>query len=249
MITPLEQFKILELLNLKNNYMDMTITNSTLYMYISLIMIYIMMKGIYINKEVLGGKWQHLIEYIYIKIEEIIKETLGERYIKYYPLLFSIFIFILMNNIIGMVPYSFTTTSHFIVNITLSLSIMIGVTLIGIIKYKFNFIKLFVPSGLGDQIFIKIMIPLIFCIEIISYLSRIFSLAVRLTANISAGHTLLKIIANFGILYASFYPYLLLIPIIFLCGIFLLEIAVAFIQAYVFMLLTATYINDAENLH
>lgn len=250
MRTPLEQFKIIDILNIRNKYFDISITNSTIYMFLSIILIYLFIKGIYRDKNILGNKWQQLIELIYIKLEELIKEIIGEKNIRYFPFLFSLFLFILINNLIGMVPYSFTITSHFIVNLTLSLSIMIGVTLIGIYKYKFYFIKLFIPSGLGDQIFIKIMIPLIFCIEIISYLSRIFSLSVRLTANISAGHTLLKIIANFGIMYTYFYPYIIIvIPLVFLCGVFLLEIAVAFIQAYVFMLLTATYINDAENLH
>ena len=247
MRTPLEQFKIIDLFTLKNKYFIISFTNSTLYMLLSIILIYYFIIAIYIYKQnqsprLLGGKWKQLIEILYIYLESIIKEILGNKNIRYYPLLFTLFIFILINNLIGMIPYSFTTTSHFIVNITLSLSIMIGVTLISIYKHKIYFIKLFIPSGLGDQFIIKIIIPLIFFIEIISYLSRIFSLSIRLTANLTAGHTLLKIIANFGLLYTSMYPYIfIIIPIILLSGVFLLEIAVAIIQAYVFMLLTAIY--------
>lgn len=185
---------------------------------------------------------------IYIKIEEIVKEMIPGEYRRYIPFSIIIFLFILTNNVIGLIPYSFTTTAHFIMTITMSLTIMIGVTIIGITKHKFKFINLFIPQGLNEG-FIKFIIPLIFFIEILSYLIRVISLSVRLSANLMSGHTLLKIIANFGLKYSLAFPILLIIPIGLLIAIYLLEIGVAIIQAYVFTLLTTTYIRDTELLH
>ena len=170
----------------------------------------------------------------------------GNNKKKYIPILYTLFIFILINNILGLIPYSFTTTSHIIINITMSLSIMIGITLIGFNKYSYKFFKLFIPSGLSKGP-TKYIIPLIFCIEFISYLSRIISLSVRLTANMLSGHILLNLISSYG--FKLFFPFLFFIPILILLPFILLELGIALIQSYVFTVLTCAYIKDVEQLH
>lgn len=248
MNSPLEQFKINPIIRIYNNWIDLTITNSTIFIIISILIIFILFTSLN-NRSLIGNKNSQLFQLIYLKLEEIINEIIGKRYNKYIPLMYSIFIFILLNNIIGLIPYSFTTTSHFIITMTMSLTIMIGVTLIGFFKYSYKFFYLFIPNGL-NQGFTKYLIPFIFIIELISYLARILSLAIRLAANLISGHTLLNIIGNFGFKYTFLSPYIfIIIPILFIALIFLLEIGIALIQAYVFTLLTITYIKDAELLH
>jgi ATP synthase subunit 6 len=247
MKTPLEQFLIKPIIEINNEWLDLTITNSTIYLIITVILTLLIININIYNKKIIKTRWGLVIEQLYLKIEEIVKDLIPKEYKRYIPLIFILFLFILGNNIIGLIPYSFTTTAHIILTITMSLSIIIGVTYIGIKKHKLNFIKLFIPQGL-DNGFMKLIIPLIFFIEIISYLIRIISLSVRLTANLMSGHTLLKIVANFGLKYSIFFPILLIIPIILLSIIYILEIAVAIIQAYVFTLLTTTYIRDTELL-
>lgn len=249
MISPLEQFIIKPIVRIYSNWYDLSISNSTIYTFFSIFLIF----GLYYitivkDNKIIKNRWGYSIEILYKKIEEVGKDMLPFVYKKYIPLIINIFLFILLNNVIGLIPYSFTTTAHFIFTLTMSLTIIIGVTFIGFSKHKIYFFKLFIPKGL-DKGGVKILIPLIFFIEIISYLIRIISLSVRLTANLMSGHTLLKIVANFGLKYSLSFPLLLIIPISLLSAIFLLEIGVAIIQAYVFTLLTATYIKDTELLH
>lgn len=238
--SPLEQFEIIPVIRIYNNFIDFTINNSTIFMGISIIFIISIIKITNTNK-IIGRNWQNTIEIIYTSVEKEIKEMLKKKGYKYIPFILTIFIFILINNIIGLIPYSFTTTSHFIVTITFSLSLFIGYTIIGIKRYGIKFINLFIPSGVP-----KFLIPLLFIIEIISYFSRIISLAVRLAANLIGGHSILKIIAGFGMKLSK---WLLFIPLIFLTLLMGLETMVAIIQAYIFVVLLTTYIKDAEYLH
>lgn len=236
--SPLEEFNIYNILRLNSKYYDITISNMTIYLIIGGIIITSI--KIINNNKIKNNKWRKTINIIYNKIEEMNKDFL--KFTKYLPFILYIFIFIIINNLIGIIPYSFTTTSHFIITITMSLSIIIGITLIGFYKHSFKFFYLFIPSNLN----IKIIIPLIFIIELISYLSRIVSLSVRLTTNMISGHILLHLISSFGFLlplFLSFIPLLLLFPF------FILEIAVCLIQAYVFTLLTLSYIKDVYYLH
>ncbi len=249
MFSPLEQFLIKPIVRINpTNWIDLTISNSTVYMLIVTIIIVTLLK---INKEndlIIKQRYGIIITKLYSAIEGIGSEMIREEHKKYIPITISLFLLILVNNTLGLIPYSFTVTAHFIITITMSLSIMIGVTIIGVKKYKIRFLTLFIPSGLNEGN-IKYIIPLIFIIELISYLMRIVSLAVRLTANLMSGHTLLKIIANFGLKYTISIPILLILPVTLICGVFLLEIGVSIIQAYVFTLLTITYIKDTELLH
>lgn len=249
MFSPLEQFKIISFLRIFNNWIDLSITNSTFYLFFSILIILALVGGSTLNNKLVSNKLNYMFEVLYTKIEDIVSDIIGKKYNHYIPFAISIFLFILFNNIIGLVPYSFTTTSHIIITLTMSLTIIIGITLIGFMRHSLKFFTLFVPNGL-NQGATKFILPLIVFIEIISYISRIISLSIRLTANLTSGHTLLKIIANFGLKYTYFYPYILLIlPLIVLSLLFLLEIGVSLIQAYVFTLLTLTYIKDVELLH
>lgn len=248
MYNPLEQFTITPLIRIYNDWIDFTISNSTIMLLISVLSILFLTSTI--NNNILGNKWSRFIELAYISLQDIVTSMLpGRKNEKYIPLIINIFFFILLNNLIGLIPYSFTTTSHIAITLTFSLSIIIGVTFLGFKKHSIGFFRLFIPSGLNKG-FIKFLIPLIFIIELISYLTRIISLSVRLTANMMSGHTLLKIIANFGLQYTFFYPYFfVLIPFLILLPVVILELGVAIIQAYVFTMLTASYIKDAELLH
>lgn len=240
---PLEQFKLKVIYRLHNKYIDLSITNSSIIIILSILFIIIINSN---NNKIINNKWDILIENIYIKINTIVKEMVGLN--KYTPLIYSIFFFILTNNIIGLIPYSFTTTSHLIINLTFSLSIIIGITLIGVYKHSYKFFNLFIPSGLSKGP-TKFLIPLIFLIEFISYLSRIISLSVRLTANMLSGHIMLNLIASFGYKLVLSIPFLFFIPITILFPFILLELGIAFIQSYVFIVLTCAYLKDVEHLH
>jgi F-type H+-transporting ATPase subunit a len=171
----------------------------------------------------------------------MISDTAGSNAKPYFPFIFSLFMFVLFCNMLGMLPYSFTVTSHIIVTLLLAIFIFIAVTIIGFLKHGFGYLKLFVPSGVP-----AILLPLITVIEIISYLSRPVSLSVRLFANMMAGHTMLKVFGGFVISLGVLGGWL---PLGFSVALTGLEILVAFLQAYVFAILTCIYLNDALNLH
>ena len=173
-------------------------------------------------------------------INNLIADTAGKEGKKFFPLVFSLFMFILFGNLFGMIPYSFTFTSHIIVTFGLALGVFIFVTLLGFIKHGLKFFSFFVIPGLPIY-----MLPLLIPIEVISYLSRPISLAVRLFANMLAGHTLLKVFAGF----VSALGFFGILPLVFIVALTGLEILIAFLQAYVFAILTCLYINDALHLH
>lgn len=165
----------------------------------------------------------------------------------YFPFIYVLFLFILINNLIGMVPYSFASTSHFILTFSISFTVVLGATILGFSKYGLKFFSLFVPAGcpLG-------LLPLLVIIELISYLARNVSLGLRLSANILSGHMLLNILAGFcyNIMTSGFLFFFLgLIPLAFIIAFSGLELGVAFIQAQVFVVLTSSYIKDALDLH
>ena len=176
-----------------------------------------------------------------LEAAKMISDTAGSNARSYFPFIFTLFMFVLFCNMVGMLPYSFTVTSHIIVTFVLAAFIFIGVTIIGFIKHGFAYLKLFVPSGVPI-----ILLPLIVVIEIISYLSRPISLSVRLFANMLAGHTMMKVFGGFVVSLGIIGGWL---PLSFTVALTGLEILVAFLQAYVFAILTCIYLNDALNLH
>ena len=171
----------------------------------------------------------------------MISDTAGSRAKPYFGFIFSLVMCVLFCNMFGMIPYAFTVTSHIIVTFILASFIFVGVTIIGFMKHGFGYLKLFVPSGVP-----AVLLPLIVVIEVISYLSRPVSLSVRLFANMMAGHTMMKVFGGFVISLGIVGGWL---PLSFSVALTGLEILVAFLQAYVFAILTCIYLNDALNLH
>jgi F-type H+-transporting ATPase subunit a len=177
----------------------------------------------------------------YTFVAKMISDTAGTNAKPFFPFIFTLFMFVLFCNMVGMLPYSFTVTSHIIVTFILAAIVFIGVTIIGFVKHGIKYLELFVPKGVPVVLF-----PLIVIIEIISYLSRPISLSVRLFANMMAGHTMLKVFGGFVISLGILGGWL---PLGFSIALTGLEILVAFLQAYVFAILTCIYLNDALNLH
>ena len=191
--------------------------------------------------QLIPGRWQSMAELSYVFIANLVRDTVGTEGRTYFPFIFSVFMFVLFGNMWGMIPYSFTFTSHIIVTFAMALVIFVGVTIIAIIKHKMRFFSFFMPPGVPIY-----MAPLLIPIEIISYLSRPISLSVRLFANMLAGHTLLKVFAGFVVSLGILAGWLPLAFIVALTG---LEIVIAFLQAFVFAILTCLYLNDALHLH
>ncbi|MBE89659.1 MAG: F0F1 ATP synthase subunit A [Rhodospirillaceae bacterium] len=238
--SPLAQFEIKPLYKLELSGYDVSFTNSALFMTLAFLLITFFLLLSTKKRATVPGRWQVMAELSYEFIASLIRDTIGSEGRKYFPFVFTAFMFILIGNLLGMTPYSFTFTSHIVVTFALAFFIFIGVTIIAIAKHGLHFFSFFLPPGTP-----WLMAPLLIPIEIISYLSRPISLSVRLFANMLAGHTLLKVIAGFvGLLgFAGVLPLALVTA---LTG---LEILIAFLQAYVFAILTCLYINDALHLH
>ena len=220
---------------------DFSFTNASLFMIISAATVLLFLFLGTKEKNLVPSKLQLLAELSYNFVAKMISDTAGSKAKPYFPFIFSLFMFVLLCNMVGMLPYSFTVTSHIIVTLIMAIFIFIAVTVIGFIKHGFKYLKIFVPSGVPT-----LLLPLITVIEIISYLSRPVSLSVRLFANMMAGHTMLKVFGGFVISLGMLGGWL---PLGFSVALTGLEILVAFLQAYVFAILTCIYLNDALNLH
>ena len=246
MASPLAQFEIKTIIPINILNYDVSFTNSSLTMILSLLTI-ISFLYLGIKKgHIIPNKIQSLVELSYEFIAGIVNDNIGKEGIKYMPFVFTLFFFILIGNLIGMLPFIFTWTSHIIVTFAISFFIFLGVTGIAIYKHGIiKFLAFFAPAGVP-----KLMLILLIPIEIISYISRPISLSVRLFANMMAGHTLLKVIGGFVfVLGANTFLIGGILPVAFLVALTGLEIVIAFLQAYVFAILTCLYINDAIHLH
>ena len=239
---PMSQFDVYRIgPEIKVGAFDISFTNASLFMIISTVSILLVFNLGSKRNSVLPNKMQLLAELSYTFVAKMISDTAGSKAKPYFAFIFSLFMFVLFCNMFGMIPYAFTVTSHIIVTFILASFIFIGVTIIGFIKHGFGYLKLFVPSGVP-----AVLLPLIVVIEIISYLSRPISLSVRLFANMMAGHTMMKVFGGFVISLGLVGGWL---PLSFSVALTGLEILVAFLQAYVFAILTCIYLNDALNLH
>ena len=246
MASPLAQFEIKEIFPITVNDINISFTNSSLAMLITALLILLILILGTRKVQLIPNKFQTLLELSYEFISDMINDNIGQEGKKYLPFIFSIFLFILIGNLLGMLPFSFTWTSHIIVTFAIAFFIFIFVTILAILKHGFfKFLGFFAPSGVP-----KPMLILLVPIEIISYLSRPVSLSVRLFANMMAGHTLLKVIGGFVfVLGANSFIIGGVLPVAFLVALTGLEIVIAFLQAYVFAILTCLYINDAIHLH
>lgn len=238
---PLAQFEIKTLIPLKIGETDVSFTNSSLFMALAIgFAILFLVLGMR-KRDLVPGRWQSMAEISYEFIANLLRDTVGSEGRKYFPFVFSLFMFILFGNLLGMIPYSFTFTSHVIVTFAMAITVFIGVTVLGFVKHGMHFFSFFVPPGVS-----VVLWPLMIPIEIISYLSRPISLSVRLFANLTAGHTMLKVFAGFVVSLGVVGGVLPLAFVVALTG---LEFLIAFLQAYVFTILTCFYINDAIHLH
>tara|TARA_B100000579_G_scaffold68585_1_gene51515 strand:- start:193 stop:927 length:735 start_codon:yes stop_codon:yes gene_type:complete len=239
---PMHQFNVHKIgPEIKIGGIDLSFTNASLFMLFSAALILIFLLFGTKEKKIVPSKIQLISEMLYNFVAKMISDTAGKKAKPYFSFIFSLFIFILFCNMIGMLPYSFTVTSHIIVTLAFAVFIFVGVTILGFVIHGFKYLKIFVPSGVP-----AVLLPIIMVIEIISYLSRPISLSVRLFANMMAGHTMLKVFGGFVISLGLVAGWL---PLTFSIALTGLEILVAFLQAYVFAILTCIYLNDALNLH
>lgn len=245
--SPLEQFEIVTVLPLTFFNLNISLTNSSLFLIIALGFIFFWLNLSFYKNSLIPNNWQIVKESVYSITVSMVKDNIGKKGEVYFPFFFTLHLILLSCNLFGMIPYSFTITSHIAFTFSLALSIFIGINIIGLQLHGLKFFSLFLPRGVP-----LIIVPLLITIEFISYIIRVFTLSIRLFANMTSGHTLLKIIAGFswtmlsaGGLLAFFH----LLPLALLFILIGLELSIAALQAYVFTLLSCIYLNDVLDLH
>ena len=253
--SPLEQFELISLLPMTFLNFDFSITNLLIINFIMLMFFITLVYFIGFNIKNLDNKsfylvpnsWQIFVETLYDVVSQLLFDNINLEGEKYFPYISMIFLYILFSNLIGLIPYSFTATSHIVVTFTLSFSIFIGVNIIGFQKHKLNMLSLIIPAN--STLFLAlVLVP----IEFVSYIAKPISLGVRLFINLMAGHTLLKVIVGFAwsmLLLEDLIAIAHLVPLFLLVILMGLELGVALIQAYVFTILICIYLNDSVNLH
>ena len=239
--SPLEQFKIKELVDIQLFGYNTSITNSSLFMILSGLFIVIYFTIAFKGKFLIPTRLQLSGEIIYSMIFNMLEQNVGAKGRKFVPLIFTVFMFILTCNLFGMLPYGFTVTSHISITSGIAMMIFLLVTLLGLYLHGLRFFSLFLPAGTPWW-----LAPLMIIIELFAYLARPVSLSLRLAANMVAGHVLLKVMAGFVV---SMAIYLKFLPIPFIVILIGFEIFVAILQAYIFAILSCVYLNDAINLH
>jgi len=238
--SPLEQFEVKTLIPIDLGGVDVSFTNASLFMILAVAGILLFLTLSMQRRALVPGRWQAMAEMSYEFVAGVVRDNLGPEGKKFFPFAFTLFMFIFFCNAIALVPYTFAVTSHLIVTAALAILVIVLVTAVGIVKHGLHFFSLFMPKGVPIY-----MAPLLVPLEVLSYLARPVSLALRLFANLTAGHTMLKVFAGFVVMLGigGIAP---LAVIVVLYG---LETLIAFLQAYVFTVLTCIYLNDALHLH
>ena len=247
MQSPVEQFTIKALLHLQVLGVDVSFTNSALFMFLAVAISAVYLIFAMRHKAMVPGRLQASAEMLYEFVSDMVRNNAGSEGRPFFPFIFTLFIFLLFGNLLGLVPYSYTFTSQIAVTFMVAAFVFIGVTLIALIKHGLHFFSFFVPPGAP-----KPLIPFLVLIEVISYFVRPISLSVRLFANMLAGHTMLKVFAGMAVMLTSAGGLATagsVLPFIALIGLTGLELLVAVLQAYVFTILTCMYLNDALHLH
>lgn len=216
------------------------VTNSTVMMFAAVAVSLLFFWYTTRKRSMVPGRWQSVGEMTFEFIANMIRDNVGKEGMKYFPFIFTLFMFVFLGNMMGMLPYSFTFTSHIAVTAGLAVFIFIGVTIIGFSRHGLHFFRMFFPHGAPIA-----TAPILIPIEVISYLSRPFSLSVRLFANMTVGHIMLKVLAGFVVALGVFG----VVPFVVVAGITVLEFFIGALQAYVFTILTCIYLNDAINMH
>ena len=239
--SPLAQFEIKTLVELPTiGGVDVSFTNSSLVMTVAVVLASVFLVLGMRRGALVPGRWQIATEIAYEFIANMIRDNVGQEGRRYFPFVFTLFMFVFAGNLLGMIPYSFTYTSHIIVTFAMALMVFLGVTVIGIIRHGLHFFSFFMPKGVP-----AVMLPLMIPIEVVSYLSRPVSLSIRLFANMMAGHTMMKVFAGFVFSLGLFG----FAPLAVDVALTAFEVMVAFLQAYVFTVLTCLYLNDTIHLH
>ena len=253
--SPLEQFELISLLPITFLNFDFSITNLLIINLIALMFFVFVIHFVSLNINdsnnnsffVIPNSWQIFVETLYDVVSQLLFDNINLEGEKYFPYISMIFLYILFSNLVGLIPYSFTATSHIVITFTLSFSIFIGVNIIGFQKHKLNMLSLIIPAN-STLLLALVLVP----IEFVSYIAKPISLGVRLFINLMAGHTLLKVIVGFAwsmLLLEDLIAIVHLVPLFLLVILMGLELGVALIQAYVFTILICIYLNDSVNLH
>jgi len=242
-VDPIHQFHINKIIPIDIGNYDLSFTNSSLFMVVVVVMTGAFFYFATSGRGLVPSRWQSTAELLYEFTGSMLKDAAGTHGMKFFPFVFSIFMFVLAANMFGLFPYFFTVTSHIIVTFALAMLVFCVVIVCGFIKHGFGFFKLFVPSGVP-----LILMPLVVLIEVISFISRPVSHSVRLFANMLAGHITLKVFAGFVVTLSTMGAVGIagaVLPLAMAVAITALEILVAALQAYVFAILTCMYLSDA----
>lgn len=240
MDSPLAQFTVKPLVHFSMGGVDLSFTNAALFMALSVLGILFFLGFGLRKKSLVPRRFQSIVELSYELVLTMLKENIGVKGRAYFPFVFSLFLFVLFGNLLGLLPYAFTFTSQLVLTFGLALLVFVVVTVVGFLKHGLRFFKFFLPEGAP-----LLMAPLLIPIEVISYLSRPVSLSIRLFANMMAGHTMLKVFALFSVLLGAYGISTIVLNTILIA----FEVLVAFLQAYVFSVLTCLYLSDAIHMH
>lgn len=238
--SPLEQFTIERIIPIHLGSLDISFTNGALLMTIAVVLATLLLVGATVRAALVPGRLQSIAELLYEFVAGMVRDNVGDEGRPYFPLVFSIFIFILFGNLLGLVPYSFTFTAQIVVTFALALFVFFFVTVLALFRHGIRFFTFFFPPGAPIY-----MAPLLVPIEIISYMTRPVSLSLRLFANMLAGHTMLAVFAGFTVALGLFG----FLPLSFNIALLALELVINLLQAYVFAILTCLYLSDAIHLH
>lgn len=247
MHSPVAQFEIKPIFDLSIGGYDVSFTNSSLFMLLAIVVSSVFLISAMRKRELIPGRMQGLAEMMYEFVADMVRSNVGNEGRPYFPFIFTIFVFLLFGNLLGLIPYSYTFTSQIVVTFVMAAFVFLALTVLALFKHGLHFFSFFVPAGAP-----KPLIPFLIIIEVISYFVRPVSLSVRLFANMLAGHTMLKVFAGLAVMITgvggaavagSVFPFIALI------GLTGLEVLVAVLQAYVFTILTCMYLNDALHLH
>jgi len=242
-VDPIHQFHINKLVDLHVGGFDVSFTNSALFMVVTLVVASAFLYFATSSRALIPSRLQSVAEMSYEFVANMLRDAAGKQGMKFFPLVFSLFMFVLVANLLGMFPYFYTVTSQIIVTFFLAMVVILTVVIYGFYKHGLHFLKLFVPSGVP-----AILLPLVVAIEVISFLSRPISLSVRLFANMLAGHITLKVFSGFVVSLSALGTVGIagaVLPLGMAVALTGLEFLVAFLQAYVFAVLTCMYLNDA----
>lgn len=241
MADPIKQFEIKTIIPFEVGGIDLSFTNSSMWMMIAVVSSIVLMSIATRKQAIVPGRMQVFAENMYEFVASMIRDNIGSQGRQFFPLIFTVFMVVLMGNMLGMIPYSFTYTSHIAVTMGLALAIFLLVTILGFVRHGLHFFTLFCPAGVPWA-----LKPLIIPIEILSYLIRPVTLSVRLFANMMAGHLMLKVFAGFSV---AMGVGLGILPMFFNVALIGFEFLIAFLQAYVFTILSCIYLKDAIDLH